>query len=43
MVVIPAYQDGINAQKRIDDAFIPVAHEERFSGKNYEKLLEQPI
>ena len=43
VVVIPAYKDGINAQKRIDDAFVPVAHGERFSGKNYEKLLEQPI
>jgi hypothetical protein len=43
VVVIPAYQDGINAQKRIDDAFVPVAHAKPFSRKNYEKLLEQPI
>jgi hypothetical protein len=26
MVVIPAYQDGVDAQDAIDDAFVPVIH-----------------
>jgi hypothetical protein len=30
MIVVPAYQHGINAEYHIYNAFIPVLHNERF-------------
>ncbi len=30
MIVIPAYQHGINAQHKVDNASVPVSHEKCF-------------